>query len=98
MEFAVKRMKKLDSQGKLRAFADVLIDGTILIKGCRVVEGNNGLFVSMPQQKGKDDKWYGIVQCLDDNVFREMCQTVLSAYDGGAKTQQDDFPPNEDEF
>lgn len=33
----------------------------ITIYGCRVVEGKNGDFISFPQQKGRDNKYYNIV-------------------------------------
>lgn len=39
--------------------ADVEING-ITIYGMRVVEGKNGDFLSFPQTKGKDGKWYSI--------------------------------------
>jgi len=29
-----------------------------IVKGLRVVEGSKGLFLSMPQEKAKDGKWY----------------------------------------
>lgn len=42
--------------------ADIEING-IRIYGVRVVEGKNGDFLSFPQTKGKDGKYYSIVWC-----------------------------------
>ena len=50
--------------GKLRAFFDVKTNEGIVIKGFKLVEGVNGLFVGMPSQKGKDDEFF-------DTVFME---------------------------
>ena len=52
-----------------------------LIKGVRIVEGNKGIFVSMPQERGKDGKWYDQVQLLDDGFKRQMTETVLEEYE-----------------
>jgi len=53
-------MNKLDSGsgGKVAAFLDIQTDDGIIIKGFRLVNGSNGLFLSAPDQKGKDGKYY----------------------------------------
>lgn len=33
-------------------------DRTVTIYGCRIVNGNNGNFISFPSAKGKDGKYY----------------------------------------
>lgn len=50
----VARLCKLDGDSALKAFADVIVAEQVLVKGVRVVEGKNGLFVSMPQNQGKE--------------------------------------------
>lgn len=52
---------KSDSGGKTAAFFDVQTDDEIIIKGFRIVNGTNGLFISLPDQKGKDGKFYDTV-------------------------------------
>jgi len=54
----VAKMTKLDKKdSSLKAFANVVLDDKLLLKGVKVVEGKDGLFVAMPQQQGKDGKW-----------------------------------------
>ena len=65
----------------LKAYARVTIDGIIRINGVKVAATKTGdnLFVAMPQNKGKDDKYYDVVQCIDG--FKAELQTaVLDAY------------------
>jgi stage V sporulation protein G len=76
----VARIHKVDNGSALKAFADVIINGQVLIKGVRVVEGENGLFVAMPRQQGKDNKWYETVSLLDEEVKQELQNTILEAY------------------
>lgn len=52
---------KSDSGGKTAAFLDVQTKDGITLKGFRLVNGSNGLFLSAPDQKGKDGKYYETV-------------------------------------
>lgn len=52
---------KSDSTGKTAAFFDIQTDDGIILKGFRLVNGSNGLFLSTPDQKGKDGKYYETV-------------------------------------
>ena len=75
----VARLHKLESNGPLRAFADVVI-GQVLVKGVRIVDGKNGLFLTMPQTQGKDGKWYCTVMLLDESLKEELQEVVIEAY------------------
>ncbi len=77
---AVKRLVKFAGEGSLRAFCDLTIGEQFLVKGLRVVEGKNGLFVSMPRQQGKDNKWYDNVMPLTKEAKQEVSRVVLEAY------------------
>ena len=77
---SVKRINRMDGEGTLRAFCDLEIAGSFLVKGVRVVEGKNGLFVSMPQERGKDGNWYDTVLPLAKEVRQQVSEVVLGAY------------------
>ena len=86
-DLAVKRLIKFDGDGSLKAYCDLAIGSVFLIKGLRVVEGKHGLFVSMPRQQGKDNKWYDSVVALTKEAKTEVGKVVLEAYQQGS-------PPN----
>ncbi len=56
----ITRMNTLENKagGKTSAFFDVQTSDEIIIKGFRLVNGANGLFISSPNEKGKDGKYY----------------------------------------
>ena len=56
----IVRMNKLDENagGSINAFFDIQTDDGIIIRGFRIVNGSNGLFISSPDEKGKDGKYY----------------------------------------
>jgi len=75
----VNRIHRFDGESKLKAFVDVTLAG-FLIKGLRVVEGKNGLFLGMPRQQGKDGKWYNCVSTTTKEIHQELTDFVLAAY------------------
>lgn len=82
LKFAVTRMHKLDSTGALKAFCDISVLDSLVINGLRVIEGKEGLFVGMPQETGKDGKWYNTVIPLKREIKDEIERVVLEAYGG----------------
>ncbi len=82
-EIQVQRMYRFESDRPLKAFADIIINDALLIKGIKVLEGKNGLFVSMPQEQAKDRKWYDSVRCLTQEIRDQITEIVLSVYKEG---------------
>jgi stage V sporulation protein G len=76
---SVSRIFKLDTDSKLKAFADVTFSG-MLIRGFSVVDGEKGLFVSMPRHQGKDGKWYDTVTPSTKELKQQLSEVVLEAY------------------
>tara|TARA_R110000824_G_scaffold176451_2_gene355426 strand:+ start:3344 stop:3700 length:357 start_codon:yes stop_codon:yes gene_type:complete len=73
----VTRMKT-GEWGKLRAFFDIEVDGFI-IKGFKIVEGSNGLFVSMPSQKNEEGDYNDTVW-VDKDTRPSLNDMAISFY------------------
>jgi len=82
LKLEVSRLHKLEGSGPTKAFCDLSILGSLVINGLRVVEGKDGLFVSMQREAGKDGKWYNTVIPLNRDVKDEIEKVVLEAYGG----------------
>ena len=67
------------SWGKVRAFFDVMTEEGFTIKGFKIIEGINGLFVSRPSQKGKDDEYFDTVY-VPQELSAELNQLALQQY------------------
>ncbi len=80
IEIKVLKIHKINGSNRIKAFVDISINDVLLIKSLRVVEGKNGLFVSMPVEQGKNEKWYERVRCLNEDVREVISNTVLAAY------------------
>jgi stage V sporulation protein G len=82
LKLEVSRLHKLDGTGSTKAFCDLSVLDSFVIKGLRVVEGEKGLFVSMPREEGKDGKWYNTIIPLKREIKDEIEKLVLEAYGG----------------
>lgn len=80
LNIEVSRIHKLDGTGSTKAFCDVSIADSFMIKGLRIIEGEKGLFVVMPREEGKDGKWYNTVIPLNREVKDYIEKIVLEAY------------------
>ena len=81
MDVTVKRMVRFEGDGTLKAFCDIAVGEQFLIKGLRVVDGRNGVFVSMPRQQGKNGKWFDSVSAISKEAKKVLDQVVLEAYE-----------------
>ncbi len=81
IDVEVVDIRKITGDGSLRAFADVKVGGSLVIKGFSVMQGKHGVFVSMPKKAGKDGRWFDILTPLNENVKQELQDKVLEAYD-----------------
>ena len=75
-------------RGNLKAFVDIVINDTISIYGCRVIqqEGQRP-WVSMPQvesQKNGQKKYFAVVKILDEKLKEDINDAILTAYKDGA--------------
>ena len=80
MDVEVVDIRKIVGDGNLKAFADVRVGDSLVIKGFCVVNGKSGIFVSMPRKASKDGRWFDILE-PDDALKREIENKVLKSYD-----------------
>ena len=78
--FNVEKMYRLPDAGNLKAFADVCVNDTLVIRGIRLLDGKKRLFISMPQEQGKDNRWYDQVVCRSAAVYENLSQKVVEHY------------------
>jgi stage V sporulation protein G len=80
IDIKVIKIHRLQQDSRVKAFVDIGINDALLIKGIRIVQGKKGLFVSMPVEQGKNERWYERVRCLNDDIRSLIAQKVLEAY------------------
>ena len=82
LNFKVGRLFKLEGNGAVKGFADIVVNDSLLLRGLRVLDGKNGMFVSFPREQGKDKRWYETVHPITKEAREQISQTVIEAYNG----------------
>lgn len=75
------RIRKISSEGKMKAIVSVTIDDMFVVHDMKVIEGQSGLFVAMPSRKTPDGEYKDIAHPINTEA-REMIQgKILEAYE-----------------
>jgi len=80
MYIKTERIHKIDTEGSLKGFADVNIENSIILRGLRIIEGKNGLFVGMPSERAKDGKYYDKINIVNEEVKKQLEEEVLNCF------------------
>ena len=91
----IERMNK-GEWGKLRAFFDLRTNEGMVVKGFKIIEGINGMFVGMPSQKGKEEEYFDTV-FMDQGLREELSQVAMEAYSNPSFANPTPQPNNNSE-
>lgn len=80
MEITEVRVTLRDEE-KLKAFANVTFDEEFVIRGLKIINGNNGYFVSMPSRKRVDGTHQDICHPINNLMRERIEKAVLAAYE-----------------
>lgn len=75
----IAKINPVRGESKTVAFLDVLTEEGIIVKGFRLVNGANGLFLSVPDEKGRDGKFYDKV-IVPKEIKNELEKMALEEY------------------
>lgn len=85
-------VRRINSTSNFKGVASIVIEGLMEIDGFKIINGRNGLFVSMPSHKGEIvEDGVKVEKYFDDIRFRgeeglalsnEIKQAILAAYNG----------------
>lgn len=65
----------------LKAVATITFDDCFVVKGIKVVRGEQGLFVAMPSRKLPDGTYQDVAFPTTAELRKEICTLILQRYD-----------------
>lgn len=71
----------LRDEDKLKGFANVTFDNQFVVRGMKIIQGNNGYFVSMPSRKRPDGSHQDIAHPVNKDMRDLLEKMVLEAYE-----------------
>ena len=74
------RIRKVDSEGKMKAVLSVTFDDEIVIHDIKIIESANGLFIAMPSRKTPNGEYKDIAHPINSDVRDNLQQAILDKY------------------
>jgi len=75
------RTVKNENEVKLKAYADITLDGSFVIHGLKVIDGQKGMFVAMPSRKMPNGEFKDIAHPITPELRRVLTEIVIKKYD-----------------
>lgn len=72
---------RLKDETKLKAIASITIDECFVVHDIKVIEGKEGLFISMPSKKTGENEHKDIAHPIKTETREEIKTAVLTAYE-----------------
>lgn len=80
MNLKLDKIYKIEDGSKFKGSASVIIDDCFIVTNIKIIEGENGLFLAMPNKILKDGKKVDIVHPLNKETREQFNKLILDAY------------------
>ncbi len=80
MEITDIRVRKLFSDGPMKAIVSVTFDGQLAVHDIKVINARDKFFIVMPSRKNPDDTYRDIVHPINAEFRATLEKAVLDAY------------------
>ncbi|MGE0206911.1 MAG: septation regulator SpoVG [Candidatus Babeliales bacterium] len=67
--------------GRLKAYASIVFDDNFRVTDLKVIEGNKGLFVSMPSRRRKDGSFKDIAHPVNSDMRSLIEQKIIEEFE-----------------
>ncbi|MGG0644360.1 septation regulator SpoVG [Sporosarcina gallistercoris] len=80
MQVTNVRLRKIETNGRMRAIASITFDEEFVVHDIRIIEGNDGLFVAMPSKRTPDGEFRDVAHPINPASRTKIQEAVLEAY------------------
>ncbi len=81
MEITDVRLRRIDTEGKMKAVASVTFDNDFVVHDIKVIESQNGLFIAMPSRKTPSGEFKDIAHPINSTTRERIQDAVLAKYE-----------------
>ncbi|MFA6856232.1 MAG: septation regulator SpoVG [Treponema sp.] len=83
MQITELRIRKVEGEGKLRAYVTVTFDNCFVVHNVKIIEGKNGLFIAMPSRKTASGEYKDVAHPISPDFRAELQNKILDEYNAG---------------
>ena len=81
MEITDIRIKKVASEGKMKAIVSVTFDNAFVVHDIKIIEGQDKLFTAMPSRKTPDNEFKDIAHPINSEMRNTLESAILREYE-----------------
>jgi stage V sporulation protein G len=89
------RIRKITSEGKMKAIVSVTFDNEFVVHDIKVIEGQNGLFIAMPSRKTPDGEFKDIAHPINTITREKIQNSILEEYEKVKNDETEVVPETE---
>ncbi|MBS4957017.1 MAG: septation regulator SpoVG [Clostridium sp.] len=82
------RIRKIASEGKMKAVVSITFDNEFVVHDIKVIEGQNGLFIAMPSRKTPDGEFKDIAHPINTDTREKIQSSILKAYQDAVEEEE----------
>lgn len=83
MQLTELRIRKVTSEGKLKAYVTVTFDNCFVVHNVKIIEGKDGLFIAMPSKKTATGEYKDVAHPISPEFRTELQNKILDEYNAG---------------
>ena len=83
MQITELRIRKVENEGKLRAYVTVTFDNCFVVHNVKIIEGQNGLFIAMPSRKTANGEYKDVAHPISPEFRTDLQNKIFSEYNAG---------------
>lgn len=75
------RIRKIATEGKMKAIVSVTFDNEFVVHDIKIIEGQNGLFIAMPSRRTPDGEFKDIAHPINTATREQLQNSILAEYE-----------------
>lgn len=91
------KIRKIFTEGKVRAVVSIILDGDFAVHDLKVIEGVERLFVAMPNRRSEDGRFQDIVHPISTEARTQLEAVVLEKYKEAVEAAEAQSEETQDE-
>lgn len=81
MQVTDVRIRKVTTEGKMKAIVSVTFDDEFVVHDIKIIEGQNGLFIAMPSRKMGEGDFRDIAHPINSSTRNKIQDAIFAAYE-----------------
>lgn len=82
------RVRKINTDGRMRAIASITFNDEFVVHDIRVIDGDDGLFVAMPSKRTPDGEFRDVAHPINSNTRLKIQNAILEVYHSSEEVEK----------